>query len=123
MKVFILSCIEILALALQIKLGSQLTPVRHDRDKFIRLNEENILPQMKNNFEKRPYGDAGFHTAGSVDPKHTPYDVLSVIICVKRGFLLLKFLFLLFQTFAFWKNLLEIQHILNAFLLVPKELV
>ena len=80
MKVFILSCIEILALALQIKLGSQLTPVRHDRDEFIRVNEENIAPKMQNNFVKRPYGDAEFHTAGSVDPKHTPYDVFSAII-------------------------------------------
>ena len=58
--------------------------VRHDRDNFIRVNEENIAPNMTNNFEKRPYGDAGFHTAGSVDPKHTPYDVLSVIVWEKR---------------------------------------
>ena len=61
-------------------MGSQLTPVRHDRDDFIRVHEENIELKLKNNFEKREYGDAGFHTAGSVDPKHTPYDVLSVII-------------------------------------------
>ena len=61
-------------------MGSQLTPVRHDRNEFIRVNEDNIAPKMKNNFEKREYGDAAFHTAGSVDPKHTPYDVLSVII-------------------------------------------
>ena len=65
---------------LLVYLGNQLTPVRHDRDDFIRVNEENILPNMKNNFEKRTYGDAGFHTGGSVDPKHTPYDVLSVIV-------------------------------------------
>ena len=52
----------------------------HDRDEFIRVNEENIELKLKNNFEKREYGDAGFQTAGSVDPKHTPYDVLSVII-------------------------------------------
>ena len=63
-----------------INLGSQLTPVRHDRDEFIRVNEENIAAKLKNNFEKREYGDAGLHTVGSVDPKHTPYDVLSVII-------------------------------------------
>ena len=66
-------------------MGSQLTPVRHDRDDFIRVNEENILPKMKNNFVKRPYGDAGFHTAGSVDPEHTPYDLLSVIELSKEG--------------------------------------
>ena len=63
-----------------INVGSQLTPVRHDRDNFIRVNKENILPKMRNNFEKRTYGDAGFHTAGSVDPEHTPYDLLSVIV-------------------------------------------
>ena len=54
--------------------------MRHDRDEFIRVNDENIAPKMQNNFEKREYGDAGFHTADSVDPKHTPYDVLSVIL-------------------------------------------
>ena len=63
-----------------INLGNQLTPVRHDRDDFIRVNEENIAPEMKKNFKKSKYGDAGFHTARSVDPKHTPYDVLSVIL-------------------------------------------
>ena len=57
-----------------------LTPVRHDRDDFILVNEENIASNMRNNFAKRSYGDAAFHTAGSVDPKHTPYDVLSVIV-------------------------------------------
>ena len=67
-----------------INLGSLLTPVRHDRDDFIRVNEENIAPDKKTDFAKRPYGDAGFHTAGSVDPNHTPYDVLSVIGCEKR---------------------------------------
>ena len=67
-----------------INLGSLLTPVRHDRDDFIRVNEENIAPDKKTDFAKRPYGDAGFHTAGSVDPKHTPYDVLSVIVWEKR---------------------------------------
>ena len=58
--------------------------MRHDRDNFIQVNEENIDPNLKNNFEKKLYGDAGFHTVGSVDPKHTPYDVLSVIVCEKR---------------------------------------
>ena len=61
-------------------IASQLTPVRHDRDNFIRVNKDNIVPEMLNNFEKRPYGDAALHTDGSVDPKHTPYDVLSVIV-------------------------------------------
>ena len=56
-----------------------LTPVRHDRDDFVLVNKENILPKVKDNFEKRPFGDDAFNTAGSVDPKHTPYDVLSVI--------------------------------------------
>ena len=69
-----------MAMVFRINLGSQLTPVRHDRDEFIRVNEENIAAKMRNNFVKREYGDAGLHTAGSVDPKHTPYDVLSVII-------------------------------------------
>ena len=51
-----------------------------DRDDFITLNEDNIAPDLKRNFEKRPYGDAEFHTSGSVNPQHTPYDVLSVIV-------------------------------------------
>ena len=55
-----------------------LTSVRHDRDSFIRVNEENVMSIMRKNFEKRPYGDARIHTAGSVDPEHTPYDLLSV---------------------------------------------
>ena len=58
--------------------------MRYDRDNFIRVNEDNIDPNLKKNFEKRPYGDAGFHTDGSVDPKHTPYDVLSVIVWEKE---------------------------------------
>ena len=66
--------------------------MRHDRDNFIRVNEENILPEMKNNFEKRPYGDAGFHTAGSVDPEHTPYDVLSVIVWEKRVYIVQQYI-------------------------------
>ena len=58
-----------------INVGNMLTPVRHDRDDFVLVNEENILPKVRGNFEKRPFGDV----AGSVDPKHTPYDILSVI--------------------------------------------
>ena len=54
-----------------------LTPVWYDRDNFIRVNKEQIAPDMRSNFVKRPYGDAGFHTEGSVDPMHTPYDVVS----------------------------------------------
>ena len=61
-----------------LKMGSYLTPVWHDRDSFIRVNEENILPKMKNNFKKRSFGDAEVHTSGSVNPQHTPYDLLSV---------------------------------------------
>ena len=64
---------------LSFKFGNMLTPVRPDRDDFIRVNKDNILPSMKNNFVKREYGDAEFHTGSSVDTKHTPYDVLSVI--------------------------------------------
>ena len=51
--------------------------VRPDRDEFIRVNEENINPLMKNNFVKREHGDADFFTTGSVNSGHTPYDVLS----------------------------------------------
>ena len=58
--------------------AGMLTSVQHDRDTFIRVNEENILNEMKTDFKKRPYGDAGIHTEGSVDPEHTPYDLLSV---------------------------------------------
>ena len=58
-------------------MSGMLTSVQHDRDTFIRVNEENILSAMKKDFKKRPYGDAGIHTEGSVDPEHTPYDILS----------------------------------------------
>ena len=51
-----------------------------DRDDFIILNEENIAPDLMNNFEKRPYGDSDFHTRDSVNHQNTPYDVLSVIV-------------------------------------------
>ena len=75
-----------------INICNRLTPVRHDRDDFIHVNEENIEPNLVGNFEKRPYGDAGFHTDGSVDSEHTPYDVLSVIVCEKRfSFFLILF--------------------------------
>ena len=57
-----------------------LTPVWPDRDDFITLNEENIAPDLMNNFEKRPYGDSDFHTRDSVNHQNTPYDVLSVIV-------------------------------------------
>ena len=59
--------------------GTQLTPVRPDRDDFIELTEENIAPEKAKNFEKRPYGDSDFHSNGSVNHGRTPYDVLSVI--------------------------------------------
>ena len=54
-----------------------LTPVWPDRDEFIKINETNINPLMKNNFVKRPFGDADFFANGSVNSGHTPYDVLS----------------------------------------------
>ena len=59
---------------------SALTPVWPDRDDFITLNTENMRPDLRNNFLKRPYGDAEFHTSGSVNPQHTPYDTVSVIV-------------------------------------------
>ena len=60
--------------------ATQLTPVRPDRDDFIELNEENIAAENAKDFAKRPYGDAEFHSAGSVDHGRTPYDVLSVTL-------------------------------------------
>ena len=53
------------------------TPVRPDRDEFIRINEENMNPLVRNDFEKREHGDEDFFTTGSVDSGHTPYDLLS----------------------------------------------
>lgn len=95
------------------KLGNQLTPVRPDRDDFIRVNEENIVPAMRNQFVKRQYGDAGISRpayAGDAEQAEeadyynylngyynyfydfhlrqlqldTPYDVLSVLVWEKR---------------------------------------
>ena len=60
--------------------ATQLTPVRPDRDDYIQLNEENIAAEKAKNFAKRPYGDAEFHSLGSVDHRRTPYDVLSVTL-------------------------------------------
>ena len=57
-----------------------LTPVWPDRDDHIIVNVENIMAGKEKNFYKRPLGDAAFHTPGSVNPQHTPYDVLSVIV-------------------------------------------
>ena len=54
------------------------TPVRPDRDDFIKVNFKNILPKLGNNFVKRPLGNARSHAEGSVNPKNTPYDVRSV---------------------------------------------
>ena len=59
-------------------LQNVLTPVWPDRDDYITVNEENMLPDKSKNFLKRPYGDADFFTAGSVNPHHTPYDYFSV---------------------------------------------
>ena len=56
-----------------------LTPVWPDRDDFIHINEDNIKAELKNNFVKRPFGDAEYRAAGSVDTKNSPYDVLSAI--------------------------------------------
>ena len=57
--------------------ASNLTPVRPDRDDFIRINEENMNPLMSNDFVKREHGDANYFATGSVDSGHTPYDVSS----------------------------------------------
>ena len=53
---------------------NKLTPVRHDRDEFISINEDNIDPKRKTDFDKRSYGVAGDHPVGGVDTHHTPYD-------------------------------------------------
>ena len=49
-----------------------LTPVWPDRDDFIEINEENIEPEMRPNFLKRPHGDADFGIKGSVNTEHSP---------------------------------------------------
>ena len=56
----------------------------HDRDKYIQLNEENIDPSKRNDFEKRIYGDPHFFAEGSVDTAHSPYDVSSAQSFEKR---------------------------------------
>ena len=48
--------------------------MRHDRDEFISINEENIDPDRKTEFDKRSYGVAGDHPVGGVDTHHTSYD-------------------------------------------------
>ena len=60
----------------QKKIGGEnkLTPVRHDRDEFISINEDNIDPKRKTDFDKRSFGVAGDHPVGGVDTHHTPYD-------------------------------------------------
>ena len=52
---------------------------RPDRDKFITINFDNILPGKKKNFEKRTEGNSDFFEKGDVDSKNTPYDVLSLL--------------------------------------------
>ena len=48
--------------------------MRHDRDEFISINEDNIDPTKRNDFVKRLYGVAGDHPVGGVDTHHAPYD-------------------------------------------------
>ena len=65
------------------KFGSKLTPVRPDRDHFIRVNEENIEEEMKNKFVKRSYDYDylyEYQVAGGFSgiQMQTPYDVRSV---------------------------------------------
>ena len=54
-----------------------LTPVWPDRDKYIKINKENMNPLMRNDFVKREHGDEESFAKGSVNSGHTPYDVLS----------------------------------------------
>ena len=68
---------------------SFLTPVWPDRDKYIQLNEENIDPLIRHDFEKRIYGDPHFFAKGSVDTAHSPYDVSSAQSLEKRCEILL----------------------------------
>ena len=82
-----------------------------DRDNFIRVNEENIAPEMRNQFVKRPYGydyrdlfedarnwnwdlsnirgNSGISGIGGIGGMQlkTPYDVLSVNSVRKETFL------------------------------------
>ena len=104
------------------KFGNHLTPVWPDRDNFIRVNEENIAPEMRNQFVKRPYGYdyrdyfeepnwcgtgrssmrdfrgfsgiSGIGGIGGMQLK-TPYDVLSVNSVRKEKF---------FKNFQIFKN-------------------
>ena len=59
--------------------------MRPDRDKYIQLNEENIDPLKRKDFEKRIYGDPHFFAKGSVDTAHSPYDVSSAQSFEKRN--------------------------------------
>ena len=56
-----------------------LRTVRPDRDDFIEINEDNIKPSSRKNFVKRPVGTAEFGDKGSVDTKHSPYDMRSAL--------------------------------------------
>ena len=58
-----------------------------DRDDFIRINKDNIREELKKNFEKRPYGDAEYGAKGSVDTKHSPYDVSSALKFWEKRFI------------------------------------
>ena len=65
------------------KFGSKLTPVRPDRDDFIRVIEENIEEEMRNKFVKRSYDYDylyEYQVAGGFSgiQMQTPYDVRSV---------------------------------------------
>ena len=64
-----------------------LTPVWPDRDDFIQINGDNIEEELRKNFVKRPYGDAEYGTKGSVDTKHSPYDVMSAIKLWEKWFI------------------------------------
>ena len=52
---------------------------RPDRDDFISVNTDNIVPGAEKNFVKRPSGNSVFFEKGSVNSMNTPYDVLSLL--------------------------------------------
>ena len=52
---------------------------RPDRDSFVDVNTDNILPGKVGNFKKRLQGYSDYFEEGSVNSQNSPYDVLSVL--------------------------------------------